>query len=117
MAWGTDAFTNRDGDYKQPTIIDLDKEYGKKKAYEKPMIDNSTYKEELIQWRKDTIDFILKSNPFFLAKEFDHLIKRENNKLEWDVDKLLDTCQNDRILSDMSNLIRNRKERGINFTS
>lgn len=109
MSFGKGAFTDRNGDYKQPTIVDMDKEYGKKKSYEKPITDMSDdFRSQLIEWRKDRLAYLLSSNPLYLAKEYSHFIDRSSGKLEWIKDKVIDACNNDRMLSDMVTLLDNR---------
>jgi len=109
MSFGDSPFTDRNGDYKQPTIVDMDKEYGRKKSYEKPIIDmGDDYRGQLAEWRKERLSFILSNNPIYLSKEYSHFIIRGSGKLEWDIDKVMDACNNDRMLSDMATLLENR---------
>lgn len=111
MSEGKGAFTDRYGDYKQPSIIDMDKEYGKKKSYEKGIIlEGDTYKEDLVNWRKESLSFILDNNPFYLATEFSDFILREEGKLVWNKPLVTEACKNDKLLGDMSLLMRKRIE-------
>ena len=97
MAFGKEAFTDRNGDYKNPTIVDLDKEYGKKKSYELPLKSNVDRKF-LDNYKQEQINYILSSNPFHVAKEYPHLILRANQTvLQWDKNKVIEVCQDDNV--------------------
>ncbi len=110
MAWGKEAFTDRNGDYKNPTIVDLDKEYGKKKSYEVPL-DQFVDRTFLENYKQEQIDFIMKCNPFYVAAEYPHFINRVNkSKLEWNIDKLMDALQSDTVRYAMYTLLEKRSQ-------
>ncbi len=114
MSEGRGAFTDRNGDYKQPTIVDMDKEYGKKKSYEKmlftPISDKEREKLRLDKesYRNERIKMILESNPIYLAKELSHFIKRDNNVLSWDKVSLSEALKDDLLLYNMHTILEKR---------
>lgn len=107
--WGNKPYRDRNGDYKQPTIIDLDKEYGKKKVYELPF-EVSVNKQEVDDYKKEQVEFILSANPFYLAQEFSHLILRISGKLEWDKEKVMEVCKDDTVRYNIYTLLSKRIE-------
>lgn len=111
MAYGTQPFTDRNGDYKNPTIIDINKEYGKKKSYELPLVDEKQLtrsKDELKAYKEEQIKFILSTNPFHVATEYPHLILRENNKLNWDSQVVTELCNDDVFRYNLYTLLNKR---------
>ena len=114
MPHGKEAFTNRDGNYIQPTIIDIDKEYGLKEGrgnYKKmSKSELESLRKEINKEKEERIDYILSVNPFYVAQEYSHLILREDGKLKWDEKRLREVCEDDVVRYNLSILLRKRSE-------
>ncbi len=119
MSFGKGAFTDRNGDYKQPTIVDMDKEYGKKKSYEKIMLDPEdtieARKLRMDNFKKNQLAFIFAHNPFYAAKRFDYLIDRSSGKLEWIKDKVIEISENPEAFYSLCLILRKNVEEEEGF--
>lgn len=88
MPYGTDSFTDRYGDYKQPTVIDYDKN-----------LENLNYAgipnlsvEESLKIHSDDIESTLKEilefNPYFAGDRYRNFISSQDSKLVWNIPKI-----------------------------
>lgn len=89
MAYGTDAFTDRYGDYKQPTVIDYDKELAINQGVTnsipeesaKNIADHNEDKESILKE-------VLSLNPLFAGERYKDFYQAVNQKLVWKEDKI-----------------------------
>lgn len=87
MPYGTDSFTDRYGDFKQPTVIDYDQ------STNKVLMESSIlFGEESIEQHKKDVEDILKEileiNPFFAGQRYMNFVFSNNGKLAWDTKKV-----------------------------
>lgn len=117
MAWGKEAYTNREGNLIQPTIIDIDKEYGLKEGrgnYHKMSdAEYSKLRQDIESEKQERIDYILSVNPFYVANDYSHLIKIVDSKLEWDKEKVIDLCRDDVFRYTLYKLLEKRSENNL----
>ena len=92
MPYGTESFTDRYGDYKQPTVIDLDQS---SKIVINPLSDSI---DDIIeQYKSDielTIKEILSTNAFFAGKKYLTLTQSIDGKLAWNITKINEMKEN-----------------------
>lgn len=91
MPYGTDSFTDRYGDYKQPTVIEYDKDLITVGSV------TEISKEEKEKY-KSLIDSIIKNvltiNPFFAKEKYQELVLSKDNKVMWNKEKLYEMSKN-----------------------
>lgn len=86
MPYGTQPFMDGSGDYKQPTVINHDKDA---ETSLPPFFGDK--EEALSQFekdRQDVISEILSINPVYGGKEYNHLTFANQGKLAWDIKKI-----------------------------
>ncbi len=87
MPYGTEAFTDRYGDFKQPTVIDYDQSTNK-------VLMNSpdlSVEESLKKHQEDIANIlkeVLEINPFFAGERYRNFVYSNNGKLAWDTKKI-----------------------------
>lgn len=85
MPYGTDSFTDRYGDYKQPTVIDYEKNLEVDKYADRPL---PSVKESLKDHQQDMEDIlkeILSINPLFAGDRYISFVYSNNGKLAWNI--------------------------------
>ena len=90
MGFGTGPIKKRNGDFVQPTIIDMDKAYGKKKSYEKTL-DTSlsdSDRKEMEDYKNSRLSFILSVAPYLGSRDYPHLLIADGVNLSWDKEKI-----------------------------
>lgn len=88
MPYGTDSFTDRYGDYKQPTVIDYDKSIA-----DGSLVDVSNLSvEDTLNTHKNDIEEVYKEilsfNPFFAGERYISFVQSVQGKLAWNVAKI-----------------------------
>jgi ligand-binding sensor protein len=89
MPYGTDAFTDGYGDFKQPTVVDYDISTT---VVNTPILSEEDRKKIIDQYKKDqedTLKEILDTNPYYAGEVYKHLVFAKDNKLAWDTAKIL----------------------------
>lgn len=86
MPYGTEPFTDRYGDYKQPTVIDYDQ------STNKVVVSSNLSVEESLKKHNEDIEFVLKeileTNPFFAGERYVNFVYSNNGKLAWNIKKI-----------------------------
>lgn len=112
MAFGkVDSVENHiTGERKQVTNIDLDKEYGKRKSYEKVLYDIIDYQKELNIYKTFCLETILTLDPSWGSKDYYNFIIA-SDKLSWNKDMLegLPTSQLGTIRAHLERIIDSNK--------
>lgn len=91
MAYGTNSFTDRYGDFKQPTVIDYD--ISSVIRFSSESITEDILKE-FEENKLSTIENILKTNPVFGGVKYQHLTAAVDGKLIWNKSKILELSSN-----------------------
>jgi len=85
MPYGTEAFTDRYGDYKQPTVIDYDQ------ADNEVAFNSISSENDIAQHNKDIEEVyqeILSINPFHGGDRYLPFVHSVNGKLAWNTKKI-----------------------------
>jgi hypothetical protein len=86
MPYGTDSFTDRYGDYKQPTVIDYDQ------SAAKVVVNSNLSVEESLTIHNADVEFaleeILSTNPFYAGNRYIDFVHSVGGKLAWNKDKI-----------------------------
>lgn len=91
MSYGTNSFTDRYGDFKQPTVIDYDQ------STSKVVISPLSIEECLKQHEKDIeliLNEILETDAFFGGNRYLAFTQATNGKLVWNSDKIKEMKSN-----------------------
>lgn len=91
MPYGTDAFVDGYGDYKQPTVVDYDKRVEDSTVNKLRPSTPEEKKEILKQFQIDQENIlkeILEINPLFAGELYQYLVIAVNNKLAWNIEKI-----------------------------
>ena len=84
MPYGTDSFTDRYGDYKQPTVIDYD--------VSNKVVCNPQLSDLDLKKHEEDIAIILKeifnTNAYFAGQRYISFTYAKDNKLQWDENKI-----------------------------
>ncbi len=92
MPYGTDAFTDRYGDYKQPTVVDYDQDA--KKVNINPQNISPEFIEQHKKDVEDIFQEILSINPFHAGTRYIDFVVSINGKLAWNVEKIQEMKSN-----------------------
>jgi hypothetical protein len=91
MPYGTEAFTDRYGDFKQPTIVDYDQ------ADNEVAFNSISSADDIIQHNKDielVYQEILAINPFHAGDRYLPFVQSFDGKLVWNIKKIDDMKTN-----------------------
>lgn len=88
MPYGTEPFTDRYGDYKQPTVIDYDQINNKVAVNPQ----NLPVDEILEQHQKDVEDvlkeIVVNYNPYYAGERYKDFVLTKDTKLAWNIKKI-----------------------------
>ncbi len=93
MPYGTDSFTDRYGDFKQPTVIDYDQSTN-------AVVSNPSHlsPEEVLKKHQEDKELVLKEilefNPFFAGSRYLEFTYSDNGKLAWNLKKIEEVKSN-----------------------
>lgn len=114
MPYGTDAFTDGYGDFKQPTVIDYDKSESTK--FIDSILSEEDKKEMEDQFKKNqqaALDNILSTNPYYAGDYYRYLVFAKDNKLVWDVAKIHSLKEDVNWLYTLSRYLDKKKKQKI----
>lgn len=113
MPYGTNAFTDRYNDYKQPTVIDYDKSVAVGSLLNK---ENLPVEEILNTHKKDieeAFEEILNFNPFFAGDRYSNFTMVSDKKLIWDKKKIEELKENSDWLFSFRKYLNNAKTKFV----
>lgn len=115
MSYGTDAFTDGYGDFKQPTVVDYDKILTL--GDNVPILSDEDRKKVEEQFKKDQEDAlsnILNTNPYYAGEYYRYLVFAKDDKLIWDKVKIESLKEDVNWLYTLSRYLDKKKKLKIN---
>lgn len=113
MAYGTNAFTDGYGDYKQPTVFDYDKDVNN--THGKSPYLSEEEKEQVLQQLNSDKELVLSKvfafNPVYGGVKYNHLTYAINGKLAWNKEKILELKEDLDWLYEFYRYLKNREKK------
>lgn len=113
MAYGTKAFTDGYGDYKQPTVLDYDQEVNN--TFVKPPTLSSQEIEEYLKQlntdKESVLSKVLLFNPVYGGAKYNHLTQAINGKLVWNTVKIQELKEDLDWLYEFYRYLKNREKK------
>lgn len=110
MPYGTDAFVDGYGDFKQPTVIDYDKQIVDGSSYHSTPEQKQKILEQYESDQHQILQEILDINPVFGGPDYQHLTFAKDNKLHWNIDKINTLKENVDWLYEFARVLKKRKK-------
>jgi len=111
MPYGTDSFTDRYGDYKQPTVVDYDQ------STNKIVVSSDLSVEESLNKHKEDVESalkeILETNPFHAGNRYMEFVLSDNGKLAWNTKKIEEVKSNSDWLFTLRQYLNKAKKKFI----
>lgn len=114
MPYGTEPFTDGYGDYKQPTIIDYEKNLQDIKSISKfPKEDEVKILDQYNADQEAAFKKISEINPVYGGLKYQFLTTVVNNKITWDLKKITELKSNVDWFYDFCRYLEKRKKNNI----
>lgn len=116
MPYGTDPFTDRYGDFKQPTVVDYDNNIINNivNVYNPSDEEKKKVSEQYKEDQNRILASILDANPVYAGEAYQHLVCSVNSKLAWNTEKINLLKENADWLYTLYRYIKRRKKMLIN---